>query len=585
MTGMCQGCVGNLFGSLTGLRATRTRREFIAESIAAAGSMMALGAGPALGETVSADTIFKGGSIVPIGGGDKYAGALAIAGGKIVAVGDEADVMNLSSASTRIVDLDGRTMLPGFIDPHQHTTTGALITALFEYAGYTKYPRRDDVIAAMKAKAAATPADGWMYFTSFDNLLQGGDLTLAELDAVSATQPIMVYYINMHTASVNTAALKAAKIPDDIGALPGGGRFGRDANGKLDGMVYEQAALMKFLIGLPKITPELAGKATLDWLQHHAAVGNTTVHEAGVLVFGDLLQGYERVAAQSPCRASISLMYDSMKDGEPYKKYGYGAKAAQVPGSLLSLYAIKIVGDGSNQTESGAQTVPYLGGGKGQLNFDPAELKSMVQAVKDSGWPISIHANGDAAVDNALDAIEAAYGANPPTGVNRIEHCTITRPEQIARMVRLGIQPSFLMNHVYFYGAAYRDQLFGPDRANRMDPAGDCVRAGLPFTLHTDAPCSNIGALQLIQCAVTRRCSIDGSIVGEDQAVSLTEALKAVTIHAAGQIGMADRIGTLEIGKEADMTILEGDPYKVDPDAIMNIKISETWVAGRQMSG
>jgi hypothetical protein len=144
-------------------------------------------------------------------------------------------------------------------------------------------------------------------------------------------------------------------------------------------------------------------------------------------------------------------------------------------------------------------------------------MKAMVAEVKAQGWPVSIHSNGDETLDIALDAIEAVYGAYPDTGVNRIEHCTITRPEQIERMAKLGVQPSFLMNHVYFYGAAYRDQLFGPKRAARMDPAADCVRLGLPFTIHTDAPCSNIGTLQLVQAAVTRKCSVDGSVVGPNR--------------------------------------------------------------------
>jgi predicted amidohydrolase YtcJ len=209
----------------------------------------------------------------------------------------------------------------------------------------------------------------------------------------------------------------------------------------------------------------------------------------------------------------------------------------------------------------------------------------MVGEVKAQGWPVSIHSNGDETLDLALDAIEAAYGAFPATGVNRIEHCTITRPEQIERMASLGVQPSFLMNHVYFYGVAYRDVLFGPERAARMDPAADCVRLGLPFTIHTDAPCSNIGTLQLVQTAVTRKCSVDGSTVGAEQAVSLTDALLAVTSHAAGQIGLGDQLGTLEEGKLADFTILEKNPYAVDPDALMAIKVSQTWVGGRKMFG
>jgi predicted amidohydrolase YtcJ len=580
--GMCKGCVGNIFGKI-GLRQPEfTRRAFVA---AAAGGLAAGVSTPALAAG-TVDTIFRGGTIIPIGGKERYAEAMAIAGGRIVAVGSDKTIAGLKSGSTRIVDLAGRTLLPGFIDPHQHTITGALVSVVFSDIGFTKYRTRAAVTEAIRAKAAATPPGQWLFWMNFDNLLQGGDLSVGELDGITRDHPILVYYINMHTACANSAALKAAGITDEIGPLAGGGRFGRNPDGKLDGMVYEEAALKKFFVGMPKITPEIAGRATIDWLKANAAVGNTAVHEAGVLVFGDLLEGYERIAAQSPCRASISLMYESMKDAEPYKHYGYGARASQVPHSLLSLYAIKIVGDGSNQTRTAAQTEPYLGSEqKGQPNFDAAALKAMVANVKNAGWPVSIHANGDATIDIALDAIEAAYGANPPTGVNRIEHCTMARADQITRMKKLGIQPSFLMNHVYFYGAAYRDQLFGPERTARMDPTGDLVKAGLPFTLHTDAPCSNIGPLQLVQTAVTRRCNVDGSIIGPDQAIGLSDALKAITIHAAGQIGMHDRLGSLERGKEADFTILDSDPYKVDPQTLMKIKVSETWVAGKKMFG
>ena len=581
---MCRACVGNVFGSIGDMRPRVSRRQFFA---AAAGALPLANGLPALAAASDgADLIFHGGPIIPMAGDSRTVEALAIKNGKIAAVGAAEAIMGLKSGSTTVVDLDGRALMPGFIDAHQHTVTGALINALFTDCGYTKYKTRAALIAMFRDTASKTPAGQWLLFTGFDNLLQGGDLTIADLDAVSTDHPILVYYINMHTAAANSAALTAAKIPAGIGDLAGGGRFGRDASGKLNGMIYEETALKKFAVAIPKITPALAGKAVIDWLKINASCGNTSVHEAGVLVFGNLLEGYERVAANSPCRASISLMYDSMKDAEPYKKYGHGATATQIPNTMLTIYAMKIVGDGSNQTKTAAQTVAYLNDtDKGRPNFDGQQLKAMVAEVKAQGWPVSIHSNGDETLDIALDAIEAVYGAYPDTGVNRIEHCTITRPEQIERMAKLGVQPSFLMNHVYFYGAAYRDQLFGPKRAARMDPAADCVRLGLPFTIHTDAPCSNIGTLQLVQAAVTRKCSVDGSVVGPEQAVSLTEALRAVTIYAAGQIGMADQLGTLESGKLADLTILEQEPYKVDPDDLMNIKVSETWVGGQKKYG
>jgi predicted amidohydrolase YtcJ len=435
----------------------------------------------------------------------------------------------------------------------------------------------------VRAEVAKKPAGSWVYAMNFDNLLQGGELKMPDLDAISTAHPIMVYYINMHTATANGAAFKAAKVSEDVGALPGGGHYERDSSGKLNGLIYEETALKPFLVGLT-LTPQVAAKATLDWLKLNAKAGNTTIHEAGVLVATGLLEGYQRVATDSPCRASISLMFDSMAAADPYKKHGTpGARATQVPGTLFSLYAIKIVGDGSNQVRTAAQTVPYLNTQEtGKPNYDPSQLLEMVRKVHADGWPVSIHSNGDATLDLALDTIETVYGANPATGVNRIEHCTMTRPEQIVRMAKLGVQPSFLMNHVYYYGAAYRDDLFGAERSARMDPAADCVKAGLPFTIHTDAPCSNVGTLQLIQTAVTRVCEVDRSVVGIGQAVSVDDALRAVTVYAAGQCGLHDRIGTLEKGKEADLVILDADPRKVDPHKIMSIGVTETWVAGKK---
>jgi hypothetical protein len=577
---MCTSCAPPLF-ALDSLRIELTRSQFLAGSALATGAV-ALTSRAGLAAAPGADTIFHGGTIYPMTGTQPVE-ALAVSGGKIVATGSYASVSGLKTSATRLVNLDGRVLFPGFIDAHQHTMLGSLLTALFLGVGFSTYKTKQAVLDALKADVAKKKPGEWTYATDYDNLLQGGDIFKAELDAISTTNPILVYYINAHTASANSAAFAAAKIGEDVGTIPGGGSFGRDANGKLNGLINEEPALKKFLIGFPEITPQFAGKAVMSWLALNAKAGNTLVHEPGVLVVGKILEGYEAIGKVTPVRTSISLMVDSMPAGERYRSLGFGAKATQLSESNLSLYAIKIVGDGSNQTKTAAQTVPYLNGtDTGHSNYDAATLNTMVAEVKAAGWPVSIHANGDATLDLALDAIEAAYGANSTLGVNRIEHCTITRPEQIVRMKKLGVQPSFLMNHVYFYGAAYRDQLFGPERAARMDPAAQCVALGLPFTIHTDAPCSNIGTLQLIQTAVTRVCATDGSVVGADQAIAVHEAIKAVTTYAAPQVGMADRLGTLETGKEADLTILESDPYKVDPHKIVDIKVSQTWIAGKQ---
>jgi hypothetical protein len=205
---MCQGCVGNIFGAFGDLQPSFSRRRFLATAASAAAVAPGAGAAfaaPAYGADLvslggslmpdGADLIFRGGPIIPMAGDSRAVEALAVKNGKIAAVGAADAVMGIRSASTRIIDLDGRTLRPGFIDPHQHTLTGALINAVFTDCGYAKYKTRAALLALFRDAAARTPPGQWLLFTSFDNLLQGGDLTMADLDAISKDHPILVYYI------------------------------------------------------------------------------------------------------------------------------------------------------------------------------------------------------------------------------------------------------------------------------------------------------------------------------------------------------------------------------------------------------
>lgn len=601
---MCRFCVGTLFTNSSlysgweaaaaspALRSGPSRRSFMTLAGAAAGiGGLGLSGGRARAQGESrtgADIIFQGGTIIPMAAatGSASVEALAIRDGRILAAGSQSDLDGLRTDNTKLIDLDGRTLLPGFIDPHQHSCFIALFSEMLTDVGYETYPTRADLIAGLKTLDAKLPPGQWLTAYNFDNLLQGGNLSMAELDGVSKERPIFIWYINMHDGAANSAAFKVAQIPQDVGVLPGGGHFGRNPDGTFDGLVYEESAMLMFVAhALPKITPEIFARSMSDYFKMSASLGNTTTHEPGT-VQPDWIDGLTKLTAHGTGRLSASLMYNNMKAGDAYRQYGRGAKAALFPDSRFSLFGIKIINDGSNQTRTGAQTIAYLNTDqKGATNYPADELKSMVAAVSAAGWPVQIHCNGDAAIDDALDAIEAAYGASPATGLNRIEHSTMVRPDQLGRMKKLGVQPTFLMNHVYLYGAAYRDQLFGPERTAFMDPAGACVKEGIPFTLHTDGPCSPLGALRLVQTAVTRRCTVDNSIIGADQAIAIDEAIRAVTLAAAEQIGQGDRIGSLEAGKEADLVILEQDPFKVSPDEIMKIKISETWVGGDRIFG
>ena len=459
---------------------------------AAAGATgLGLQAGRAFAQAnAAADLIFEGGTIIPLASaGAGAVEALAVRGGQIVAVGAQSDIDGLKGDGTKVIDLGGRTLLPGFIDPHQHSCFVALFAELLADVGYTTYPTRAELIAGLKALDAKLPQGAWLAAYNFDNLLQGGDLSMAELDGVSKDRPILVWYINMHDGAANSAAFKIADIPSNVGVLPGGGHFGRGSDGSFNGLIYEESAMLKFVPhALPPVTPQIFAKAMQDFFKTAASYGYTTTHEPGT-VQPAWIEGLTKLTASGTSRLSASLQYADMAAADAYQDLGRGAKPSFFPNSRFSLYGIKIIGDGSNQTLTGAQTIPYLNTSeKGATNYPADELKTMVAAVKAAGWPVQIHCNGDATIDDALNAIEAAYGANPATGINRIEHSTMARPDQLKRMKALGVQPSFLMNHVFFYGAAYRDQLFGPERTAFMDPAGACLGEDIPFTLHTDAP-------------------------------------------------------------------------------------------------
>jgi predicted amidohydrolase YtcJ len=583
---MCRACMSSLLTDhlASGVwRGAPSRRRFLAYAVSAgAAAMAATGEAGAAG---GAEVIFHNGSIIPMTVGQRPVEALAIGGGKILAVGSLSDVSAIAHGTTRIVDLKGRALLPGFIDPHHHTVLSAVLAHLLLDIGYVNYTKRAEAIAALTAEAAKTPQGRWIAAGYFDNLLQGGDLSMKELDAISTQHPILVMYVNGHVAAANAIAFERAKIPEDVGELPGGGHFGRGPDDKLNGLIYEEPALLRFLgAAVPPMTPELIAKSLVSYTKQAAAAGNTTLHEPGT-VKPEWVEPLAKLSNTLDARLSASFSTDAVEASKAFASLGPRAKARKIAGSRFSLYGMKFWADGSNQAEMAAQTRPYLNTtNKGRTNYSASQMAQICRTARDAGWPILIHCQGDAAVDDALDAIEEAYGANPATGLNRVEHATMARQDQFERMKRLGVEPSFIPDFLYLYGAAYRDQIFGAARANFMVPAGAAAKAGVLFTLHSDSPAAGmpINPLRHVQTAVTRRCAIDNSVVGPDLAITIDQAMRAITVHAARQIGLEDTIGTLEPGKEADLTILDSDPYKASPDVIAHIPVSETWVAGER---
>jgi predicted amidohydrolase YtcJ len=253
----------------------------------------------------------------------------------------------------------------------------------------------------------------------------------------------------------------------------------------------------------------------------------------------------------------------------------------------LRLLGFKFWSDGSNQGNTGYQRERYLNvDSRGVLSFPSDQLVAGVKRAHDAGWQVAIHANGDAAIDIVLDAYEQALTANPRADHrHRIEHCSIAWDEHFAKMAKLGVTPSFLIGHVHYWGRAFRDRIFGPQKAARLDATASATKAGVRFTLHSDYDVTEIGPLRCIENAVTRVMRDGGEVLAPDERIGVDQALRSMTIDAAYQARMDHAVGTLEPGKYADLVVLEEDPMKVDPARLSQIAVRETWVEGVKRYG
>ena len=581
---MCMWCRKSEFSEhLTAEFSDKRRRMML---FAGAGSVTAAFHASLSAQSVEAsDTVFRNGSIYTMSGKAEKVEALAVRNGKILATGSVDQVMSLANNKPTLINLEGRAVFPGFIDPHNHVVLSSLFNQLLVNVGFSIYKSKAEVASFMKATAAKTPAGQWLAFGAYDNLLQGGDWSMAELNNISTTHPIFLFYVNGHVGAANAMAFSKANIPQNIGMIPGGGYFGRDRDGHLNGLIYNEPAVMKILdLAIPKPNAELLEKAVIQYAKQAAASGLTTVHEPGT-VKPQWVESLAKLSNHLPIRMSASFSSDAVEESKQYTSLGPSNRARILPNSRFSLFGMKCWTDGSNQAESAAQTHPYLNTDKkGTKSYTQEQMIEICKKVKAADWTMLAHCQGDAAIDEYLNALEAVYGANPAMGLMRVEHATMVRQDQLERIKKLGYEVTFMTDFVYLYGAAYRDSIFGPARAEFMIPCGAAHRAGLQYSVHSDNPAAGLplNPLRHVQIQLERRCVADGSIVGAQQAVDLDTALRAITINPARHIGLEHMLGTLEIGKEADLTILESDPFKTAINSISSIKMSETWIAGQK---
>ncbi|MEI2300102.1 amidohydrolase [Ensifer sp. MJa1] len=532
--------------------------------------------------------IFIGGTILTVDRDFSEAEAMAIRGNRIIAIGAEADVRAAAGESATVFNLDGKVMLPGFVDPHTHVVAGAIVDGIMDYVGMARFATTQEVLDHLKAKTQETPDGEWIMGRNFDPAVQAGPdaLTFAELDAVSTTIPIFILNASGHLAYANSKAFEAAGIPADV-VNPPGAEFVRDTSGKLTGTIKNNVAFVRILEKSPAMVRAEPVSALIGLLADWGRLGLTTVSE---LSLGAL--------TQSP--ADLAIMTAAAKSGQltarirAYPFYTLSTEAWGAAGvkpgdgdAIARVAGYKLVADGSNQGFTGLQREPYLNSdSRGSPYMTVEELKEIAVDRAGKGWQLAIHGNGDAAIDNVLDACQAVRdaGLDMSNVRARIEHCSMLHDDQIARMKNLGVSASFLIGHAYYWGVWMRDSVFGPERVQQLVRCQSTENAGIGFTLHSDFMVTDPNPLHMIEMAVTRRTWKEPDFVlNPDERISVETAIRAITSEAAWQLFSEHEIGSLEIGKLADLVILDRDPRKVDPDKIKDIKVVETWMDGERV--
>lgn len=544
------------------------------------------------GKRVGDDRILVARKILTMNPERPTATAVAIQSGRITAVGSLEEVeAQLGNQSLEIDDsLSDKILVPGFIDPHLHPTLAATILTLdivsaMEWAtpsGRTRAVRgRDAFLDRLRELDEEQDDEDWLLVWGY-HAPYHGSLSRTDLDRISTSRPIFVWQRSVHEMFFNTRALEELGLTREL----------LDAHPQADwetGHLWEQGALT---LGRP-MTQILASPGRyMDGLSKMTEV----LHRGGLTTVGE--QGFPQVNSIAEW---LSLRFEMWRSDAPYRfvlvpnamflaaEEGDASAAERAAEAMLgwSSEQIRVVkhakyySDGAIFSQLMQMTEPYLDGHHGEWMMTPEEQDAVLAAFWEGGWDLHIHVNGDAGLDLVLDQIEAHQRTTP--GDERrivLEHYGFAREDQHARVKELGIEVSNNAYYLHELAPIYARFGLGPQRAAEISPLGSLARAGVRTSFHSDFPMAPAEPLLLTWVAVNRIAS-DGRVWGPDQRLELTQALRAVTIEGARSLGLEDEIGSIEIGKRADFTALEEDPYAVDPERLHEIAIWGTILDGR----
>jgi len=531
-----------------------------------------------------ADAIYHNGAILTMEDAQKQVEAVAIKDGKILAIGNLSSVKHHQASTTSMVDLKGKSLLPGFIDAHSHISIGMRMIQQADLSSppVGKVQNIADIISQLKKHQAeyAIPKGEWIVAWGYDpdQLTEKRHPNKLDLDEHFPDHPVFLLHVSGHMSVVNSKALDMAKIDGKV-PNPPGGMIVRLPNSKEPSGVLQEAASSAMIGNLPKPTEEQMFEQLAATQDFYASQGVTTAQDG----FTDLvtMRFFQKAAAAGKLKLDIEALagFQYAKDfiGNPEFPFGVAKDRLRIAG-------LKIVSDGSPQGKTAFFSKPYLTEVPGcahdcrGIPILPLEqLTQLVQTCYQNNIQLYTHANGDGAIDLLLEAHEKSIATLPDPKKDLrtvIIHSQFVRSDQLDKYAEYNMIPSFFTNHAFFWGDVHLANL-GEERASFLSPLQTATDLGITYTNHTDYIITPLDQLFLLWTA-TNRITRSGKVLGTTERVSPWEGLKANTINAAYQHKTETIKGSIAVGKLADFVILDKNPLAVELDAIKDIKVVET---------
>ena len=527
-----------------------------------------------------ADLIFRNGNVITIDDARPTAEAVAVVGNRIARVGTNEEVRAEIGPGTRVVDLAGRTLLPGFNDNHTHPISFGIALSLID-ARPTAVPTLASLQAAFRAAASSPSGNGrgdWLLARGYDDtrLDVHRHPSRFELDEATGGRPAFLTRTCGHLGVANSAALARAGIGHDT-PDPAGGKIDRDPHGEPTGLLRE-TAMRLVQDQIPRSTRAQMKEALRTAGRRFLAHGITSVGEAAIRTSDEFAAYQELVrGGELPVRVyTMMLIDDTLADLAALGlRTGWGD-------DWLRIGPAKLFQDGSGGGRTAAMTTGYVNdpGNFGITIYDQEGLNRRFRRAHAAGFQLAAHAIGDRAISMILDAYELVLTEAPkPDHRFRIEHCGMCTPEIVDRLARLGVLAVPQLNFIFELGDSYM-QNFTPEQLAYSYPARTWFDRGVVAVGSSDVPVVDCDVLTNLRSAVTR-LTANGRRMGPEQGVTIDEALRMFTLHGAFASFEERSKGSIARGKLADLVVLSGDPRSVAAEELPSLRVETTVIAGR----